>query len=147
MTTDHPGTYVLILNLPHSVADICIGRLGQFHFPAGWYAYAGSACGSGGLAARLARHLRRTKPLHWHIDYFRAHAHPVEIWYATGTQRRECAWAQTLSGLLSASVPVRRFGASDCRCPAHLVHFAVPPAWGAFADALGEPVLREVLSE
>jgi Uri superfamily endonuclease len=146
MTIDRPGTYALILSLPHSAADICIGRLGRFYFPAGWYAYAGSARGPGGLAARLARHLRPLKPLHWHIDYFRAHARPVEIWYASGTQRRECAWAHALLGLPGASIPVPRFGASDCCCSTHLIHFAMLPDLMAFTNAVGVSVSREVLS-
>ncbi|MBN1810373.1 MAG: GIY-YIG nuclease family protein [Anaerolineae bacterium] len=128
------------------MADICVGRLGWFHFPAGWYVYVGSARGPGGLAARLARHLRPLKPLHWHVDYLRAHASPVEIWYATGAQKRECAWARALLGLPGASVPVPRFGASDCRCSTHLIHFALLPDLAAFAGALGASVSREVLS-
>jgi Uri superfamily endonuclease len=147
MTTDYPGTYALILNLPQSVADVRIGRLGRFHCPAGWYAYVGSARGPGGLAARLARHLRLLKPLHWHIDYLRIHASPIEVWYVTGTRRWECDWARVLLGLSGASAPVSRFGASDCRCAAHLAHFAMPPDLAAFANVAGVPVSREVLSE
>jgi Uri superfamily endonuclease len=147
MKTDRPGTYALILNLPDSVADICVGRLGRFHFPAGWYVYAGSARGPGGLAARLARHLRSLKLLHWHIDYLRAYASPVEIWYATGMQRQECSWARALLGLSGASVPVPRFGASDCRCSTHLIHFTTPPDLVAFTNAIGVSVSQEVLRE
>jgi Uri superfamily endonuclease len=146
MVPDHPGTYVLILRLPRSAVDIRVGRLGFFRFLAGWYAYVGSARGPGGLAARLARHLRPLKAMHWHIDYLRVQAQPVEIWYATGKQRRECAWALALLGLRGASAPVSRFGASDCRCPAHLIYFAAPPDWMTFASALGESVSREVLN-
>jgi Uri superfamily endonuclease len=145
MVPDRPGTYVLILHLPRSVEDICIGRLGWFRFPSGWYAYVGSARGPGGLATRLARHLRPLKPLHWHIDYLRARAEPVEVWYATGTQKRECAWARALSGLSGAHVLIPRFGASDCRCPAHLIHFVALPSMAAFAGALEEPGAREIL--
>jgi Uri superfamily endonuclease len=145
MVPDRPGTYVLILRLPHFAENVRIGRLGCFRFPSGWYAYVGSARGPGGLAARLARHLRPLKPLHWHVDYLRAQAQPVQVWYVAGTQKRECAWARTLSSLPGASVPVPRFGASDCRCPTHLIYFATPPDVTAFAGALGERVLREAL--
>ncbi|MBN1976046.1 MAG: GIY-YIG nuclease family protein, partial [Anaerolineae bacterium] len=96
--------------------------MGCFCFSSGWYAYVGSAQGPGGLAARLARHLRPLKSLHWHIDYLRAQAQPVQAWYTTGTQKRECAWARALSSFPAASIPVPRFGASDCRCPAHLIY-------------------------
>ena len=34
----------------------------------GLYVYCGSARGPGGLAARLARHMRRDKRAHWHVD-------------------------------------------------------------------------------
>ena len=144
MLPDWPGTYVLILRLPR-LAIVEVGRLGCFGFPAGWYAYAGSACGPGGLAARISRHLRSPKQMHWHVDYLRAVAQPDEVWYAAGTQKRECVWARRLGSLSGASIPVPRFGASDCRCPAHLVHFAAPPDLAAFRRAVGEPVLQESL--
>jgi Uri superfamily endonuclease len=144
MLPDLPGTYALILRLPRP-ASIRVGRLGQFQFPAGWYAYAGSAHGPGGLAARVSRHLRSSKSLHWHVDYLRTSARPVEIWYAVGTQKRECAWAQAMSELPGASIPVPRFGASDCRCPAHLFHFVAPPDLAAFVRVVGAPVSQEML--
>ncbi len=144
MLPDSPGTYVLVLHLPRPIA-IHVGRLGRFRFPAGWYAYAGSAHGPGGLAVRLNRHLRLPKPLRWHIDYLREHAPPVEIWYTVGDGKRECIWAQALAGLAGAHIPAPRFGASDCRCPAHLVHFATTPHPTAFARVVEGPVLRERL--
>jgi len=133
---EDPGTYVLILHLERP-AIVQIGRLGRFPFPAGWYAYAGSARGPGGLAARLSRHLRAAKRRHWHVDYLRAHARPVEIWYATGAEQRECAWAAAVSALPGGSIPAPRFGASDCRCETHLVHFGSPPEPDAFEGAVG----------
>jgi len=136
---------VLILRLPRP-ATIGVGRLGHFQFPAGWYAYAGSAHGPGGLVARISRHLCPSKPLHWHVDYLRAYARPVEIWYAIGTRKRECAWAQALFGLPGASLPVPRFGASDCQCLAHLIHFAAPPDLATFVRVVGEPISQEKLN-
>lgn len=135
MPPRRPGTYVLILRLSRRTT-IEVGQLGRFRFPAGWYAYVGSARGPGGLAARIARHRRTSKTLHWHVDYLRAHARPMAVWYAAGDQRRECAWAEALSRHPGASTPAPRFGASDCRCPTHLVHFTVPPDRAAFARAL-----------
>jgi Uri superfamily endonuclease len=137
---------VLILRLPRH-ATIRVGRLGRFRFPPGWYAYVGSARGPGGLAARLSRHLRLSKPLRWHIDYLRAHAQPTEIWYTVGIQKRECAWARAMAELPGASIPVPRFGASDCCCPAHLIRFAAPPDLKAFARAVGESVSQERLND
>jgi len=136
---------VLILRLPRP-ATIGVGRLGRFRFPAGWYTYSGSAHGPGGLAARISRHLRSSKSLHWHVDYLRAYARPVKIWYAVGTRKRECAWAQALSELPGASIPVPRFGASDCHCPAHLIHFAAAPDLAAFVRVVSEPVSQERLN-
>ena len=144
MLPDRPGTYVLILRLPHP-ATVDVGRLGRFRFPAGWYAYAGSARGPGGLAARTGRHLRSSKPLHWHVDYLRAQALPDQVWYAVGTRKQECTWARALSSLPGASIPVPHFGASDCHCPAHLIHFTAPPDLATFARAVDEPVLQERL--
>jgi len=144
MLPDRPGTYVLILRLPRP-ATVNVGQLGRVRFPAGWYAYVGSAYGPGGLAARISRHLRSPKHLHWHVDYLRAESSPVEIWSAVGTGKRECAWARALSGLPGASIPVLRFGASDCHCPAHLIHFAGSPDLAAFVRAVGEPVSQEKL--
>ena len=42
------GTYVLLLHLPDN-EQLTIGKLGTFDFPAGWYAYVGSAFGPGGV--------------------------------------------------------------------------------------------------
>ena len=131
MLPDRPGTYALILRLAH-LATIGVGRLGCFQFPPGWYAYVGSAHGPGGLAARVSRHLRWPKPLHWHVDYLRAVAEPIEAWFAVGSGRRECAWAEGLADLPGAAIPVPRFGASDCRCAAHLIYFVGPPDLAAF---------------
>jgi Uri superfamily endonuclease len=136
------ATYVLILRLPRPLT-ITVGRLGRFEFPAGWYCYAGSARGPGGLTARISRHRRANKALHWHVDYLRAAAELVEIWYTLGAKKRECGWASALANLPGASLPVSRFGASDCRCPAHLVHFSVAPDAAALAHQVGEPVLQE----
>ena len=72
-------------------------------------------------------------------------ATPIEAWYATGAQKRECGWAHTLSLLPGALVPALRFGASDCRCSSHLVHFAAPPNAASFAHGVGAPISLEKL--
>ncbi len=138
-----PGTYVLFLRLKEE-QTLAVGGLGPVWFPAGLYAYVGSGRGSGGLAARIARHMRHPKPQRWHIDALRAHAAPLMLWLSEGPQRRECAWARALSQLPGASLPAPRFGASDCRCPAHLIHFPYLPERLGFAQATGDAV-QEVL--
>jgi Uri superfamily endonuclease len=139
MLPDQPGTYVLILRLASSTT-IQVGRLGSFHFPSGWYAYVGSGWGPGGLAARITRHLCSSKSLRWHIDYLCACAEPVEAWYGIGIRDQECAWAETLAHLSGTLASVPHFGASDCRCPGHLLRFAAMPSREAFAQAVGVAV-------
>jgi Uri superfamily endonuclease len=141
-----PATYVLVLRLKRP-ADITIGKLGRFSFPAGWYAYVGSGRGPGGLSARISRHLQDAKALHWHIDYLRVHARPVALWYRLGEENRECRWAQALSATGGAKAPAPRFGASDCRCPAHLYHFAAPPDRAAFSREAGIRILMETFDD
>jgi len=118
------GTYVLLVELGQE-AVITVGQLGTFCFPAGYYVYVGSALGSGGLAARLARHRRRDKKLRWHIDYFLAHARILDIRTDDSGKRLECAWVCAMLSTPGAQVVAPRFGASDCSCPSHLVYF-----WG-----------------
>jgi Uri superfamily endonuclease len=116
---DGAGTYVLLIHLPCE-ARITVGRLGTFPLVRGWYLYAGSALGRGGLRARLARHRRRAKRLHWHIDYLLLRARLVVSWEAAYAGRLECAWHAALLGLPGARLPIFGFGASDCTCTAHL---------------------------
>jgi len=120
------GSYLLGISLAQ-VLDLFVGRLGQFAFSAGYYIYAGSAQGPGGLAARLNRHRRREKQLHWHIDYLLAHACLTDVWSIVSKERLECLWARGVAEMPGARIVAPRFGASDCRCPAHLIHFSQPP--------------------
>ena len=115
------GTYALILELDQETV-ITVGRLGTFRFPAGYYAYVGSALGSGGLAARLARHRRQDKRTRWHIDYVLAHARIVDVRVDESGQRLECTWARALLSRPGAQIVAPRLGSSDCACPSHLVY-------------------------
>jgi sugar fermentation stimulation protein A len=120
-----PGIYHLILHLDQQ-ATIRVGRSGRFAFPAGCYIYTGSAMG--GIEARVARHRRRRKALRWHIDYLLKKARVVEVVAIPTRERIECARNQAVLSLPGASVVAPRFGASDCRCAAHLAHFSEAPA-------------------
>lgn len=123
-----PGTYALVLWLPRA-QTICVGKLGAFKFPRGYYIYVGSA--QNGLTVRLARHLRDDKKTFWHIDYFLRHARVKELWTHHGKERLECLWARAALALPRARITAPRFGASDCHCPAHLVYFgAAMPKFG-----------------
>ncbi len=121
-----PGAYVLGIRLEQAT-HLTIGRFGVCNLPAGWYAYVGSALGPGGLRARLSRHCRRDKKMHWHIDHVLTVGVLEQVWYIESATRLECAWACTLAQLPHATIPIPGLGASDCRCPGHLIHFAAPP--------------------
>jgi len=137
-----PGTYALILHLSNKLGQIEIGKLGHFAFDAGFYVYVGSAFGPGGLKARLRRHLRTDKPLHWHIDYLRPHAELVEMWIFENPENQECRWGATLSNMKGASIPVTGMGSSDCPCKSHLVYFPTKPFLTAFQERSGIPVVQ-----
>src|ERR1035437_278897 len=92
------GTYVLIASVPQ-MKRIGIGQLAEFDIVPGFYAYIGSAFGVGGLCARVGHHLESTASPHWHIDYLLQVAEPVEVWYATASQKLEYHWADRFSYL------------------------------------------------
>ncbi|MCH7744999.1 MAG: GIY-YIG nuclease family protein [Chloroflexi bacterium] len=113
------GSYVLVLSLTES-KRLSVGKLGTFDFPAGYYLYFGSALN--GLQARISRHLRREKKLHWHIDFLTSVAPVAQVWWKADLRRLECSWAKAAIEQEGVTVPVAGFGSSDCRCKAHLVH-------------------------
>jgi Uri superfamily endonuclease len=136
------GVYILVFHLAKATS-IAFDRKGTRHtFPKGWYLYAGSACGPGGLHKRLTRHQRRIadgKKMHWNVDYFREHALLCELWCCETDDRRfEHHWAQAVADLMGATVPVRKFGASDCKahCPSHFFHLPTRPSTAVFRSQL-----------
>jgi Uri superfamily endonuclease len=132
-----PGTYILIMRCTKT-GSVAIGRFGDLAIRPGHYLYVGSALGPGGLRSRLNRHLRASRILHWHVDYVRPAMKVEEVWYAAGAGRREHEWASILVGMPGMSVPIPRFGASDCSCPAHLFYNAESPLLASF-QALTQP--------
>ncbi|MBM3853479.1 MAG: DUF123 domain-containing protein [Verrucomicrobia bacterium] len=72
----------------------------------GHYVYVGSACGPGGLAARLRHHDGIAQRRHWHIDPLRARCQLVAVWFTTDPRRREHAWARKVGRLPGAQVPL-----------------------------------------
>ena len=129
------GTYALLLRSGRR-AVVPVGKLGELTVQPGWYVYVGRAFGPGGLRARVGRHLRKQKSRHWHLDYLRAVAGPVEVWFTCGEARREHAWAAAVRQMPRAVVPRPRFGASDCRCETHLFFFPTRPPVSVFEDIL-----------
>ncbi len=112
------GVYLLLVRL-EAPRTVRAGRLGRIRLEAGRYAYAGSA--QRALAARLARHGRRRKRRHWHVDGLTAAGTVEGAWVWPLAKNAECRLAGELvaAGLAARAVP--GFGASDCRCGGHLV--------------------------
>jgi len=128
------GLYILWMRLASS-KKATIGSLGTFSFGPGFYAYVGSA--QKNRRARIERHLRREKPLRWHIDYFRPHADIVAVSCVPGRREDECRLVARLKQA-GASVAAARFGASDCRCEGHLL--LVPArSLHSFTSGIGWP--------
>jgi Uri superfamily endonuclease len=118
MTSTGKGSYILLISLAEG-GTIKAGSLPPSYFPAGSYAYVGSAMG--GFKSRLERHLRAEKRRHWHIDYLLERASISGIILCQTEARVECAIARALSGQFEG---VPGFGSSDCRCPSHLFRSA-----------------------
>jgi endonuclease-3 len=115
------GTYTLVVELAED-ATIEVGALGPVAFEAGWYAYTGTALGSGGFA-RVERHgdvaAGRHDVRHWHVDYLLGDdATRLDAVVRSVGVDAECAVAAAVDG---ESVP--GFGCSDCDCSSHL-HYA-----------------------
>nr|WP_242479620.1 GIY-YIG nuclease family protein [Lamprobacter modestohalophilus] len=99
--------------------------------------YVGSALGPGGVAARCRHHHRIASRPHWHLDALRPYCDLIGVWVTYGQERLEHRWAQALSALPGAHWPLLRFGASDCRCPAHLIALPKMPSDGCLLQTLG----------
>lgn len=120
-----PGTYALLLEPNRQRTGIDIGARGRLPVKkSGSYIYVGSAHGPGGLAGRLSHHLRGIENPHWHIDYLRRACSIRGALIASGARQLEHDWFRRLRLMPSADIPMSGFGSSDCRCAAHLVHFA-----------------------
>ena len=121
----HSGTYTLVLERDTS-GPIAVGALGEIAFPAGWYAYTGSALGSGGFG-RIDRHRAvaagDNDTRHWHIDYLLGDAATTVDQVVTTEADIECAVAKRLDGPAAEGVEhIDAFGCSDCDCRSHLIH-------------------------
>ena len=122
-----PGCYALNL-LVRDPVTIHVGRLGEIAFPAGNYIYVGSARGPGGLRARIARHLRLEKKIHWHIDRLTSRFPVNTVRYSAAAEIGECEIATGIASLDGFQSGISGFGASDCRCASHLFHFTRQPS-------------------
>jgi Uri superfamily endonuclease len=112
------GAYAVLLRLPKSFR---FERPRFSHdFSTGWYVYAGSAYGPGGIRARLCRHFKKNKKPHWHVDHLTALAEDMHaIAVLAGS---ECEIAAKLAGTRAFKPVADGFGSSDCKiCRSHLL--------------------------
>jgi Uri superfamily endonuclease len=136
-----PGSYGLIMELESPLA-LSVSSLQTKTLAAGRYLYAGSAKGSGGINARVRRHLKKDKPLHWHIDRLTKVADVCGVLVLPGG--RECSIIDALAGVSGVFHPAPGFGGSDCRnCPSHLLQFSD----GLDVSSLVGTILREAEAE
>jgi Uri superfamily endonuclease len=113
-----PGAYILQIDIAESVLVTIAGQ-SPMELTAGRYLYCGSAKGPGGLRARLARHMRRGKSVHWHIDQLTERGIVIGSWIVPNG--RECELVAMLGAL---PMPIPRFGSSDCvYCRSHLLYW------------------------
>jgi Uri superfamily endonuclease len=111
-----PGAYVLIIELAEPV-EVTLPGKPKTILQAGRYLYCGSAKGSGGIRARLSRHMRPGKVIHWHVDLLTAAGRVTGAWIFPGCD--ECELVRALSCL---PAPIRGFGSTDCpKCWSHLL--------------------------
>jgi sugar fermentation stimulation protein A len=118
------GSYFLVILLKRQ-CTLTAASLGSIQLEPGWYVYVGS--GMQALSARIARHHRRRKKLHWHIDYLLdcAESRDITSLPIRCRHRLECSLAQAVAGL--AVDAISGFGSSDCNCFSHLFRFDSPP--------------------
>ncbi|MDQ0155116.1 GIY-YIG nuclease family protein [Robertmurraya andreesenii] len=112
--------YAIYLEVPNA-ATVKVGKLGVYFFQKGMYIYVGSA--KRNILARIDRHKRVDKRLKWHFDYLRPYGTITRIITYEGTIG-ECVLAEKIRKEVGGSLPVKRFGSSDCRCPSHLIYFS-----------------------
>ena len=116
------GDYMAVLHVKRETA--CeVGSLGRLTFSPGYYVYVGSA--KKNLAARLARHSRVRKKMHWHLDYLRRIADITATVPVRTVDDLEHDLARRLEKIAVSSV--ERFGCTDCGCASHLFYFHENP--------------------
>jgi len=128
------GAYLLLVRVDRD-RRVTVGRLGSLTFKAGWHVYVGSAMKA--LSARIERHKRRRKKMHWHVDWLRDVADRVEALPIRTSKRIECGLSRDMAGLFDRG-PIG-FGSSDCGCDAHLFF--------SRTDPLDAPAFHDVLQK
>jgi len=136
------GNYTLIVLL-ESTSRIAAPSRGWPWLRKGYYVYTGSAVGKGAvsLTQRVARHLRKKKAKHWHIDHLLTcpKTKITAVVACDSTINRECEINKVIQSIQGANVPIKGFGASDCQqnCKSHLAYFGENDVYEAVVDAYG----------
>jgi sugar fermentation stimulation protein A len=117
------GLYQLVVKLGEN-RIITVGHHGRFLFPAGYYIYTGSAMRN--LESRIARHLRKTKSMRWHIDYLVRCGRILTV-KRYPKSLSECELNARVEMLPGSRIIAQGFGSSDCKCSTHLFYFQRNP--------------------
>lgn len=114
------GSYFLVIGLDTKKEVHTKGRV--FNLKPGYYVYVGSAMNS--LEKRVARHFRKNKKLHWHIDFLLKEAELLRAYLIPNEKRLE----EKLSlEVAKFGEPVEGFGAGDIRVSTNLYRFEGEP--------------------
>lgn len=112
------GSYVLLIRLA-SPCDVVLRGKSSVLEP-GLYAYCGSAKGPGGLKARIERHRRRDKKIHWHVDQVTTQVPVLKV--GVSFDLSECNLVDLLVKQPGVGFPISGFGSTDCKdCESHLL--------------------------
>jgi Uri superfamily endonuclease len=110
------GIYTLIIKIEKDI-NVNIGALGYRTFQKGCYAYVGSS--QTNLEKRIKRHLRKNKPIFWHIDYLlnNEFTRVTKVFFKQADKTQECVIANMTK---KYGEEIAGFGSTDCQCNSHL---------------------------
>ena len=114
--TVNKGIYILEIFASESFR-VGIKKFQEFSFKKGYYYYVGSA--QKNLRQRLARHVKKEKLIHWHIDHITTKDinNIKAIYVLKGSNKKlECKLANTLENKLKLDSSIKGFGNSDSNC-------------------------------
>ena len=102
-----PGAYVLIIELAEPI-EVTLRGKPKTILQGGRYLYCGSAKGSGGIRARLSRHMRPDKMIHWHVDLLTDAGRVTGAWTFPGRDECELVWRACRTYLPQSAVSAAR---------------------------------------
>jgi Uri superfamily endonuclease len=114
------GSYFLVIRLKGDREIRTKGR--TFRLREGHYVYVGSAMNS--LEKRVARHFRKDKKHHWHIDFLLKEAELLRAYLIPSEERLEERLSQEVA---RRGEPVPGFGAGDVSVNTNLYRFEGEP--------------------